>query len=184
LSYIFTQGGTILRKYETVLVIDSLLKAEEIENIIKKYERFISANGGEIENLDRWGKKRLAYEIKKRQYGYYVLFRFNGPPIMIKQLEREFRLNEALLRYQTIQMEKKALRALEARQLKSSIEPVKTKSIETDESTDESQISQDDVITQEAEPATDSAEKSQSVNIEEERDSQEKPAEEEKTEEK
>ncbi len=102
-----------MRKYETIIVIDSLLKAEETENIISKYERFVSANGGQIEAIERWGKKRLAYEIKKRQYGFYVLIRFDGPPPMIKQLEREYRLNESLLRYVTIKLDDRALKALE-----------------------------------------------------------------------
>lgn len=101
-----------MRKYETVFVIDSLLKNEEIEEIVKKHERFISANGGTIDMIDRWGKKRLAYEIKKRQYGYYVLIRFDAPPTIVKPLEREFRLNEAILRYKTLLMTPAALKAL------------------------------------------------------------------------
>lgn len=101
-----------MRKYETIIVIDSLLKLEEIEGIINKYERFISANGGQIETVDRWGKRRLAYEIKKRQYGFYVLIRFDAPPGMIKQLDREYRLNEYLLRTMTTLLNKRALKAL------------------------------------------------------------------------
>lgn len=101
-----------MRKYETIIVIDSLLKLEEIEGIINKYERFISANGGQVETIDRWGKRRLAYEIKKRQYGFYVLIRFNAPPAMIKQLDREYRLNEFLLRTMTTLLDKRALKAL------------------------------------------------------------------------
>jgi small subunit ribosomal protein S6 len=103
---------TKLRKYETVIVIDSLLKPEEIDSIINKYERFISANGGTVESLDRWGKRRLAYEINKRQYGFYVFVRFDGPPAMIKQLDREYRLNESLLRTMIIKLDKKALKSL------------------------------------------------------------------------
>jgi len=101
-----------LRTYETIFVIDSLLKSDEIDSIINKYERFISANGGAIQAIERWGKKRLAYEIKKRQYGYYVLIRFDGPPTMIKQLEREYRLNESLLRFKTLIMQPIALKHL------------------------------------------------------------------------
>ncbi len=107
-----------MRKYETIFVIDSLLKSEEIDNIINKYERFISANGGQIEAIERWGKKRLAYEIKKRQYGYYVLIRFDGLPTMIKPLEREYRLNESLLRFKTLLMPKVALKHLADQQNK------------------------------------------------------------------
>jgi len=103
-----------LRKYETIFIIDSLLKAEEIDNIVTKYERFISANGGTVEVLERWGKKRLTFEIKKRQYGYYVFIRFDGPSSMIKPLEREYRLNESLLRFKTIVLDKLALKSLQS----------------------------------------------------------------------
>ena len=106
-----------MQKYETIFVIDSLLKAEEIETIITKYERFISDNGGDINVIEKWGKKRLAYEIKKRQYGYYVLVRFDGPGAMIKQLEREYRLNESILRFMTLALTKMALKALEGQQV-------------------------------------------------------------------
>ncbi len=106
-----------MRKYETIIVIDSLLKTEEIEGIISKYERFISANGGNIEIVERWGKRRLAYEIKKRQYGIYVLIRFDAPSAMIKQLDREYRLNEYLLRTMTTKLDKRALTALSKQML-------------------------------------------------------------------
>ncbi len=102
-----------MKKYETIFVVDSLLKSEEIDSIVNKYERIISANGGKIEDIEHWGKKRLAYEIKKRQYGYYVLIRFDGPPTMIKTLEREYRLNESLLRYKTLAIEKASIQAAE-----------------------------------------------------------------------
>jgi small subunit ribosomal protein S6 len=101
-----------LRTYETIIVIDSLLKPEEIDNIISKYERFISANGGTVESLDRWGKRRLAYEINKSQYRFYVLVLFQGPPVMIKQLDREYRLNESLLRTLIVKLDKKALKVV------------------------------------------------------------------------
>ncbi len=101
-----------MRTYETVIVIDSLLKTEEIDSIINKYERFISANGGKVSSTDRWGKRRLAYEINKRQYGFYVLIRFEGPSAMIKQLDREYRLNESLLRTKIIKLDDKALKVL------------------------------------------------------------------------
>jgi len=101
-----------LRTYETVIVIDSLLKPEEIDSIINKYERFISANGGKVSSMDRWGKRRLAYEINKRQYGFYVLIRFEGPSAMIKQLDREYRLNESLLRTKIIKLDDKAMKVL------------------------------------------------------------------------
>ncbi|MDZ7373942.1 MAG: 30S ribosomal protein S6 [candidate division KSB1 bacterium] len=99
----------MLRAYETTFVIDSLLRAEELDETIRRYLKFISDNGGEIRRVERWGKRRLAYEIRKRQYGYYVYVRFDGPPAIVAALEREYRLDENVLRYLTIQLSKAAL---------------------------------------------------------------------------
>ncbi|HFE54146.1 MAG TPA: 30S ribosomal protein S6 [Bacteroidetes bacterium] len=99
----------MLRPYETTFVIDSLLRMDEIDETIRRYLRFISANGGQIRRLERWGKRRLAYEIRKRQYGYYVYVRYDAPPTIVQALEQEFRLDESILRYLTIQLTKRAL---------------------------------------------------------------------------
>lgn len=124
---------SLLQKYETIFVVDSLLKTEEIEAIITKYEKFVSDNGGDINAIEKWGKKRLAYEIKKRQYGYYVLIRFDGPGGMIKQLEREYRLNESILRYMTLLLSKQALKALDKQQSYASAEAETTLPKKTEE---------------------------------------------------
>ncbi|MBC8186523.1 30S ribosomal protein S6 [candidate division KSB1 bacterium] len=98
-----------MKTYQTVVVIDSLLKNEEIDEIVNKVERVISNNGGKIQSNERWGKKRLAYEIKRRQYGYYVEIIFEAPPNVIHILEREYRLEENILRYLSIHLDKNAL---------------------------------------------------------------------------
>lgn len=91
-----------MKKYETTFIMDSLIKNEEIEGIITKIEKFISNNGGQIEAVERWGKKRLAYEIKKRQYGYYVHIIFDAPNKLNRLLEREYQLDENIIRYLTV----------------------------------------------------------------------------------
>ncbi len=107
-----------MRMYETVFVIDSLIKSEEINGIIEKIERIISNNGGKVVEIDRWGKKRLAYEIKKRQYGYYVDIYFEAPANLINILEVEYRLEENVLRYLTIHLNKRAVEYHEQLKLK------------------------------------------------------------------
>jgi len=91
-----------LKKYETTFIMDSLIKNEEIEGSITKIEKFISNNGGQIEAIERWGKKRLAYEIKKRQYGYYVHIIFDAPNKLNRLLDREYQLDENIIRYLTV----------------------------------------------------------------------------------
>lgn len=98
-----------MRTYQTVVVIDSLLKSEEIEATIEKILRIINNNGGKVLNVDRWEKRRLAYEIRKRQYGYYVEIIFEAPSNLVKILERDYRLDENILRYLTVTLSKKAL---------------------------------------------------------------------------
>jgi len=122
-----------LRTYQTVIVIDSLLKNEEIDEIVNKVERVISNNGGTNVSIDRWGKKRLAYEIKKRQYGYYVEIVFDAPPNLIHILEREYRLEENILRYLSVHLNKRALEYRE-QQKSQKMEPVEEeKSVSTDD---------------------------------------------------
>ncbi len=91
-----------MRLYETTIVIDSLQKAEEMQNILTKIKNFIHNNGGEILYIDEWGKKRLAYEINRKQYGNYFQIFFKGPSTLPKLLEREYRLEESILRYLTL----------------------------------------------------------------------------------
>ena len=91
-----------MSKYETTFVIDSLQKSENKENILTKVENFIKNNGGEIGEIEDWGKKRLAYEINRKQYGNYYQIHFEGPGNLPGLLEQEYRLEEGILRFLTI----------------------------------------------------------------------------------
>lgn len=95
--------------YETTVVADSLLKPDDLRDLREKIAGFLSNHGGEVQKAEEWGKRRLAYEIAKKQYGYYVHFRFTAPEAVIGLLEREYRLNESILRFLTIRVDKLAL---------------------------------------------------------------------------
>jgi len=97
-----------LSKYETTFVIDSLQKSENKENILTKVENFIKNNGGEIGEVEDWGKKRLAYEINRKQYGNYYQIHFVGPGNLPGLLEQEYRLEEGILRFLTITSDPRA----------------------------------------------------------------------------
>jgi len=108
-----------LKKYETTFIIDSLIKSEDIESIITKIEKFISNNGGQIVTMERWGKKRLAYEIKKRQYGYYVYIKYSAPNKLNRLLEREYQLDENILRYLTLMIDPRTEKVVPVRSVTS-----------------------------------------------------------------
>jgi small subunit ribosomal protein S6 len=102
-----------LRLYETTVVLDSTLKADEVRSLSDKIANFISNHGGKIEKVDDWGKRRLAYEIKKKQYGFYLNVRFSGPESLPPLLEREYRLNESVLRSLTAKIDPLVLKSEE-----------------------------------------------------------------------
>lgn len=99
--------------YETAIVFDSQAKSEEIEERINNVKNFITNHGGTIVSSEEVGKRRLAYEINKKQYGYYIYIRFNAQGNLIALLEREYRLSENVLRYLTLKIDKNQILAEE-----------------------------------------------------------------------
>ena len=77
-----------MNKYECLYVIVPELNEEETKSVIEKFNGVITANGGMIENVDEWGKRRLAYTIDYKTEGYYVLVVFDAPAELPAELER------------------------------------------------------------------------------------------------
>ena len=99
--------------YESAAIINAALDDEQIESIISRIKDTIVNNGGEIREVENWGRKRLAYMVKKSKIGYYAIFRFNAPSIVVSKLERFYQLDEQILRYLTITLDNDALEHLE-----------------------------------------------------------------------
>jgi len=87
--------------YETVLIVDALLTDAAIEAEINKAADHIKKNG-ELQNITRIGKRRLAYPIKKKTHGDYTLLTFIGNGKLIDAMEQNFRFSEGVLRYLTV----------------------------------------------------------------------------------
>jgi small subunit ribosomal protein S6 len=97
------------RYYETYFILDGNLEETSIEEIIKKYDSFLQKNDVEVKNIDRIGRRRLAYPIKRKQNGFYVCIEFESSPGLITKLERTYRLDENILRFLTIHLDTKNL---------------------------------------------------------------------------
>jgi len=102
-----------MRVYESAILINAALDDEAIKNLIERIKETITTSGGEILEIDDWGRKRLAYQVKKSKIGYYVIFRFNSQPDIVPKLERYYQLDETILRYLTISLSKDALEQIE-----------------------------------------------------------------------
>lgn len=99
--------------YELPYVIDGVLGEDEIADLVERVSAYITGNGGEIVEVDEWGMRRLAYPIKKRKSGYYVVVYFRAPGSLIAKLERAMKLNDRLLRYLTLRYDAKMERHYE-----------------------------------------------------------------------
>jgi small subunit ribosomal protein S6 len=88
-----------MNNYEVLYVIDGTLSDEAIKEQVAKFSELVIANGGEVVQVDEWGKRRLAYQINYKSEGYYVLMNFKSAPEFPAELERNFGINEGIMRY-------------------------------------------------------------------------------------
>jgi small subunit ribosomal protein S6 len=93
--------------YENIVIINASLSDEEIEAANERIKDLITRSGGEILKVEPWGRKKLAYEIKKHKKGFYTLLTFRSEPSLIKKLEDYYRVSDFVVKYMIIKMGKK-----------------------------------------------------------------------------
>ena len=98
----------MLMKYEIIIVFDSNLDEETVKQQVQKVEAVVTAHGGAVEVNDLWGRRQLAYPIKKRQYGIFVLMVATGDNTLVSDLRRQLRINDAVLRSFIVKKDKYA----------------------------------------------------------------------------
>jgi small subunit ribosomal protein S6 len=88
-----------LRPYEILVIIDPRPTDEEVTTLLEQLSGQVKALGAEVIKVDIWGKRRLAYDIKKQREGTYAVLDVSAEPSMVKEFERQLRLNENVLRF-------------------------------------------------------------------------------------
>ena len=88
-----------LRPYEILVIADPRPTDEEVAALLTQLEEQIKGLGAEVGKMENWGKRRLAYDIRKQREGTYAVFEAKAEPSMVKELERQLRLNENVLRF-------------------------------------------------------------------------------------
>ncbi|RLB11675.1 MAG: 30S ribosomal protein S6 [Deltaproteobacteria bacterium] len=96
-----------MRYYETLYLIRPDLEPEEYKSVIQKYNKIIEDNEGIITKVEEWGKRELAYEVEKFKDGFYVLVRFCGDADLPEKLQRDFRIDERVLKFIVIKLKDK-----------------------------------------------------------------------------
>jgi len=97
---------TILPGYETVYITRPSLADDALDSIHKKVESVITEFGGQIVEKEDWGNRKLAYDIQKEPRGHYTYVAYTGKPGVVHEIERNFRINEHLLRFMTMNIAK------------------------------------------------------------------------------
>ena len=87
-----------MAKYEVMFIINPVLEDEKKNAVVERVQEIINADG-EVSKVDVWGMRKLAYPIKKKSEGYYVVIEFKAQPTLPKELDRRLRINENVMRH-------------------------------------------------------------------------------------
>ena len=128
-----------MRRYETIFIIDPDLSEEERTPLFERLKDLFPQHNGLLVMVDEWGAKKLAYEIKKKSRGYYVRLDYCGTGILVNEIERFFRIDDRVLKYMTVLLEKN----VNVETVKEEIVRVEAEKVQPEKS-DESEAAQND----------------------------------------
>ena len=94
-----------MNQYEVMYVIDPALEDSARTELINRFSDLVAKNGGEVDRVDEWGKRRLAYAIQYKTEGYYVLMYIKAPAELPREIERNMQISDSILRYLTVRYE-------------------------------------------------------------------------------
>ena len=97
-----------MNKYETVFILTPVLSDDQMKETVEKFKKVLTDNGGNIENEENWGLRKLAYPIENKNTGFYTLIEFEGEPTIVDKLEIAFRRDEKVIRFLTFRLDKYA----------------------------------------------------------------------------
>ena len=92
----------VLRPYEMMVVLKADLESEAVEAFIEKISSMIQTRDGVVDEVTKWGRRRLAYEIKDQKDGIYLIFNFHSNPDVPKELDRQLKITDEVLRFMVI----------------------------------------------------------------------------------
>jgi small subunit ribosomal protein S6 len=91
-----------MREYESVFVLDPSVEDAQVDAEVEKIRQFLTSRNCEITEVQKWGRRKLAYEVRKNKEGIYTLIRFQGEAEVPSELDRRYRINENMLRFLTV----------------------------------------------------------------------------------
>lgn len=96
-----------MRIYEELFIVRPDATDEEVDGLVEPLRTVITNAGGNVDKVEKWGVRKLAYRVGKRAEGYYVLLQFSSDASAVKELERRLRVNDAVLKFITVRIDEK-----------------------------------------------------------------------------
>lgn len=153
-----------MTQYETAFLISPNLEEEETEKVITQMAKVISEKKGKMINEDRWGKRRLAYPIKKFEEAFYVFFHYEGDSEVPFELERRFKQTEEVLRYLTM---KKSQKENVRRKKKKTVPAEQERAVPPKEDVPETEVAETEALDKKGVEKTQAVKKEETVAAEE-----------------
>jgi len=104
-----------MAKYEMMFITRTDVPEEELDKLTAQMDTVVSGAGGKTEKIDKMGRRRLAYRVKKQREGFYVLFTFEGNGDTVREFERRLKVTDAVIKYLTVKLDERAVAAAEAK---------------------------------------------------------------------
>ncbi len=97
-----------MRKYEVMVILDPDTEERSVQTTLEQFLTVITKGGGTVDNMDIWGRRRFAYEIQKKPEGIYAVITLTANPADVKELDRQFSINESIMRTKVIRPDARA----------------------------------------------------------------------------
>ena len=94
-----------MRHYETIFIVHPELPEDDTNAVIEKFQGILEDGGAFMSKVDLWGRRRLAYPVKKQTKGFYVLFEYGSDPAAVDEMERIFKIDENVIRFLTVKID-------------------------------------------------------------------------------
>jgi small subunit ribosomal protein S6 len=104
-----------MAKYEMMFIARTDVPEEEIDKLTAQMDAVVSGAGGKTEKIDKMGRRRLAYRVKKQREGLYILFTFEGNGDTVREFERRLKVTDAVIKYLAVRVDERARAAVEAK---------------------------------------------------------------------
>ena len=138
----------MLNHYETAFILNPVLSEDQTKEVVEKVKSLLVANGAEILNEEQWGLRKLAYPIKGKTMGFYIILQFDAEPMIVNILETQYRRDERVIRFLTFRLDKYAFEYAERRRNKFNAPAEKAEEPKAEETVEEPVV--EEVVVEEA----------------------------------